>query len=100
MILFRKSILAAVAGILFASTPASAQDASTQIGNATVTVGAGTALLTLPDVPSFMTATTNGAPFTQRQACASPSNSAPTRSWSRSSLTEEILSFHSTESHC
>ncbi len=43
-----------ISGLMFASLafamPASAQDAMTQIGNATITVGGGTATLDLPDV--------------------------------------------------
>ncbi len=44
----------AALGALMAFSPlASAQDATTQVGNATVTIGAGTAILDLPDVQFF-----------------------------------------------
>lgn len=47
--------LIALAALVQAGAPANAQDATTKIGNATISVGGGTALLTLPDVPSLVT---------------------------------------------
>lgn len=52
----------ALAYLLFAA-PVTAQAASMQVGNATVSVGAGTAILTLPDVPSVVLINTGAAPF-------------------------------------
>lgn len=50
---YRKILkLAALAAIVSLTLPAGAQESgSMQVGGATVSVGAGTAILTLPDVP-------------------------------------------------
>jgi hypothetical protein len=62
----RRSVYA-VAAVALASlalaAPARAQNASMQVGNATVTIGGGIAALTLPDVPTMLTRTTNTVPF-------------------------------------
>ncbi|MEC9368758.1 MAG: hypothetical protein VX871_08710 [Pseudomonadota bacterium] len=60
-----KSLIAGLALATFVfATPAGAQDSgSMQVGNATVTVGAGTALLTLPDVPSLVKFHQSSSPF-------------------------------------
>lgn len=54
----------ALTALVFFSPASQAQDqGSMQVGNATVSVGAGTAILTLPDVPSFVTLNSNVATF-------------------------------------
>ncbi len=51
-----------LASFVFAAPVAAQESGSMQVGGATVSVGAGTAILTLPDVPSVMTRTTGLLP--------------------------------------
>lgn len=63
MTILRSLIVGAAIGSVLVAMPASAQEGSIQVGTATVTVGGGTAILTLPDVPSFITVDSRTAPF-------------------------------------
>jgi hypothetical protein len=62
----RYGILAgvAVATLAFGTAQAQQMQGSAQVGEATVTIGTGTAMLFLPDAVSPVTRTTNVAPFT------------------------------------
>ena len=56
-----------LASFVFAAPVAAQESGSMAVGGATVTVGAGTAILTLPDVPSLMFRGSSGIPSTLLQ---------------------------------